>query len=105
MSEEMRWQLLIAEGEIPDGGFQFTFQVGPFTETGILVRTPDGVRAWRNLCRHLSVPFDHGDPGRFFTCDRRHLVCAHHGALYRPQDGLCVAGPRRGPACVRSRSR
>jgi nitrite reductase/ring-hydroxylating ferredoxin subunit len=96
--EEPRWRPLIAEDEIPEDGFTFTYQAGPFTETGILVRTARGVRAWRNLCRHLSVPLDHADPGRVITGDRRHLVCSQHGALYRPEDGLCIAGPCRGAA-------
>jgi len=96
VSEDQRWRPLIGEDEIPEGGFAFAYQAGPFTETGILLRTAEGVRAWRNLCRHLSVPLDHADQGRFLTSDRRHLVCSQHGALYRPEDGLCVAGPCRG---------
>jgi len=96
VTKDPRWRPLIPEDEIPDAGFTFSYRAGPTTETGILLRTPAGVRAWRNVCRHLSVPLDHGDPGRFLTADRTHLVCAQHGALYRPEDGLCVAGPCRG---------
>jgi len=96
MTEDPRWRPLIAEDEIPEGGFTFSYRAGPTTETGILLRTAAGVRAWRNVCRHLSVPLDHGDPGRFLTTDRAHLVCAQHGALYQPEDGVCVAGPCRG---------
>jgi nitrite reductase/ring-hydroxylating ferredoxin subunit len=28
-----------------------------------------------------------------FLEDSRHLICATHGAVYRPDDGVCVAGP------------
>jgi len=41
----------------------------------------------------LAVPLDGTDLGRFATPDGRHRVCGEHGALYRPDDGLCVAGP------------
>jgi len=93
-----RLYFLSTVADIPDGGLAFAYPSGPLTEGGILVRTESGVRGWRNRCRHLAVPLDHDDPGRFVTHDRRHLVCATHGALYRPADGVCVAGPCRGAA-------
>ena len=96
MTEEARWLPLAAVADVPESGLAFTFPSGPFTEGGILIRTGTGVRAWLNRCRHLSVPLDHDAPGEFLTGDRRHLVCGKHGALYRPEDGLCVAGPCRG---------
>ena len=89
-------QFLATVAEIPEGGVAFAYRCGPFTESGLLVRTECGIRAWRNMCRHLAVPLDRTDPGRFATPDGRHLVCGEHGALYRPDDGLCVAGPCRG---------
>ncbi len=89
----VRRQFIAALADVPDAGLGFTYPSGPFPAGGILVRTAAGVRAWRNQCRHLAVPLDHDDPGRFSTGDRRHLVCGKHGALYRPDDGVCVAGP------------
>ncbi len=86
-------QFLALVAEIPGAGLRFTYHDGPFAESGILFRTDCGVRAWRNLCRHLAVPLDRTDPGCLTTPDGRHLVCGEHGALYRPDDGLCVAGP------------
>jgi len=84
-----RLQLLAVVADVPEVGLAFTYPAG-------LVRTASGLRAWRNQCRHLAVPLDHDDPGTFTTRDRRHLVCGGHGALYRPDDGVCVAGPCRG---------
>jgi nitrite reductase/ring-hydroxylating ferredoxin subunit len=94
------WQRLAALDEIPARGLLFTFSDGPFESTGILVRGDAGVRAWRNQCRHLAVRLDRDTPGALFDRDGALLVCQYHGALYRPDDGVCVAGP-----CVGSRLR
>ncbi len=91
-----RLQLVATVRGIPWHGLAFSYSWGGFPAGGILVRTASGVRAWRNRCRHLAVALDHDDPGRFGSGDGRHLVCGMHGALYRPDDGVCVAGPCRG---------
>ena len=95
-SDDLSRRFLAAVADIPEGGLGFTYGSAPFTEGGFLVRTEEGVRCWRNRCRHLAVPLDHNDPGRFSTGDGRLLVCSMHGALYRPADGVCVAGPCEG---------
>lgn len=96
--EDERWQLLVAVDSIPNAGLGFAYRRGGATEAGILVRTASGVLAFRNVCRHLHVRLDRTDPGRFLTADGRWLVCGEHGARYRPEDGLCVAGPCLGAA-------
>lgn len=50
------------------------------------------VRAYRNRCPHRGVTLN-WVPGRFLDSDGRYLQCATHGALFRPEDGVCVAGP------------
>jgi nitrite reductase/ring-hydroxylating ferredoxin subunit len=83
--------------EIPEEGLVFTYKEGPFDELGILLRTGAGdLRAFKNQCRHLAVPLDGADPGELWDEQRRHLMCSAHGARYRPDDGLCVAGPCEG---------
>jgi nitrite reductase/ring-hydroxylating ferredoxin subunit len=59
-----------------------------------LVRRGERVFAYRNQCPHALVHLDH-PPGDFFSLDRQHLQCAFHGALFRVEDGFCVAGPCR----------
>jgi len=61
----------------------------------ILVRTPSGLRAWRNRCPHLGLGLDYGDGRCLFDGE---LVCAMHGARFRSADGVCVDGPCRGEA-------
>ena len=93
-----RWLPIVALAEVPERGLAFSFPSAGGTESGILVRVGTGLRAWLNRCRHLAVALDREAPGDFLTRDRGHLVCGAHGALYRPGDGVCVAGPCRGAA-------
>lgn len=67
-----------------------------FPRRAVVVRDRHGVpRAFVNLCKHLPVPLDAGS-GEFLDDDHVHLVCGTHGALYRPEDGLCIWGPCEG---------
>lgn len=82
---------------IPERGLKFSYRDGPFEEQGILLRLADGtVRAFKNECRHLPMPLDDREPADLWDDDGHHLVCSSHGARYRPEDGLCVAGPCEG---------
>lgn len=59
----------------------------------LVLRGEDGrPRAYRNLCRHLPVPIDGGSK-QYLTRGGEYLLCGTHGALYRKNDGVCVAGP------------
>jgi nitrite reductase/ring-hydroxylating ferredoxin subunit len=84
-----------AEGLRPGRALRFRFRREGGDEEGLLLRHGAGLAAYRNLCRHDEVSLDCGD-GEFFTDDGRHLRCRVHGALYRPGDGVCVAGPCEG---------
>ena len=37
-------------------------------------------------------------PDRFVDAAGEHLICATHGALFRFEDGVCIAGPCAGDA-------
>jgi len=64
----------------------------------LLLRDDAGVlRVYLNRCQHLPIPIDGGSRD-FLTPDGAHLRCGTHGALYRLQDGLCIAGPCEGKA-------
>ncbi len=63
-------------------------------EALLLLGSDGAPRAYLNRCRHLPIPIDAGSR-EFLTHDRQHLLCGTHGALYRLDDGLCVAGPCR----------
>ena len=63
----------------------------------IVVRIAAGVRVYRNRCPHRGTPLDWA-PDRFLDSAGEHLVCASHGAMFRIEDGRCVAGPCQGDA-------
>ena len=61
-------------------------------EALVLLGSDGEPRAYLNRCRHLPIPLDAGSR-EFLTHDGEHLLCGTHGALYRRDDGFCVAGP------------
>jgi nitrite reductase/ring-hydroxylating ferredoxin subunit len=70
---------------------------GGFPVRLLVVRRAGEVFAYRNACPHRRLPLDYDD-GRFLNADGTRIVCANHGALFRIEDGLCVAGPCIGAA-------
>ena len=59
----------------------------------LVVRAEDGLpHAYLNRCRHLPIPIDGGSK-QYLTRGGEYLLCGTHGALYRKNDGMCVAGP------------
>lgn len=84
--------------EIPDGG-AIAVPLDPMTQCIVLRR---GGEAWAyvNRCPHFSIPLDF-EPGEFCTYDATHLMCAHHSAMFRFEDGQCVDGPCEGAALTK----
>jgi len=65
----------------------------------IVIRRGDRAFGYTNVCPHLGLPLDFR-PGRFLDASCSHILCANHSALFRIDDGVCIAGP-----CVRARLR
>lgn len=61
-------------------------------EALVLLDEDGRVRAYLNRCEHLPIPLDAGSR-EFLSRDGAHLMCGTHGALFRRDDGFCVAGP------------
>ncbi|MGI9133278.1 MAG: Rieske (2Fe-2S) protein [Rhodoferax sp.] len=64
-------------------------------ERGFAIRFAGQVYAYLNRCAHIPMEMDY-QPNRFFDHTGQWLVCATHGAVYRPQTGECRGGPCRG---------
>ena len=70
------------------------------------VRHHGQVVAYLNRCTHIAMEMDYR-PNHFFDPTGQWLMCATHGALYRPHDGRCAGGPCRGgltPVAVSERA-
>lgn len=65
---------------------------GAGRDTLLVVRWRGVLSAWRNRCPHLDVAMQYRKD-RFMSGDGQHIVCFAHGALFRPDTGLCVLGP------------
>ena len=51
--------------------------------------------AYLNRCTHVAMELD-WQPNQVFDDTGRWLLCASHGAVYRPDTGQCVGGPCQG---------
>lgn len=87
---------LCALDDLPDpGAHGFVFEPAdgawnPFR--GFVMRRGEAVQGFVDSCPHTGAPLSH-DPARYLTRKGDYIVCWNHGALFRPDDGVCVAGP------------
>lgn len=80
--------------DIPDGGSLGVHAAG---RPLILLRRGASVWGYANRCPHFSVPLD-SPSGAILTYAGQVVMCAHHSALFRFEDGVCVEGPCEGAA-------
>lgn len=87
--------------DIPDGEAKgFSIETAKGRREILVYRAGDVARGYVNSCPHVGSPLDWA-PDRFIAPDGFHLLCATHGALFRPQDGYCVSGPCAGDSLAR----
>jgi nitrite reductase/ring-hydroxylating ferredoxin subunit len=77
--------------DVPDGGAR-VIDVSPADAPIVVVRRGAQVWAYANRCPHFSVPLDF-EPGEISCYRAQVLMCAHHSALFRFEDGHCIEGP------------
>ena len=87
--------LLCPLDAVPDGG-ACVASAGRADDV-VIVRRGQQAWAYINRCPHFSVCLDY-EPGDVLTYDGQVLMCAHHSALFRFEDGLCIEGPCAGAA-------
>ena len=84
---------LCALSELKDPGSRgFLFREGEALFMGFVVRRGDEVAGWIDHCPHAGMPLA-VVPDRYLTREGDLILCASHGALFRPDDGRCVGGP------------
>jgi nitrite reductase/ring-hydroxylating ferredoxin subunit len=83
--------------ELVEGGRAVPFDVvfGGETCRAFAVRFEGVAHAYLNRCSHVAMELDF-QPDRFFDDSGRWLLCATHGAVYKPDTGECAGGPCRG---------
>jgi len=85
----------LAEGETKG----FVFGEGLARIAVFVLRQSGAIHAYVNACPHQGTSPEIF-PDRFFDVLERYLICRTHGALFRPEDGFCVAGPCAGKSLV-----
>ena len=84
---------LCAVADIADPGAKgFMFRAGDQLFMGFVVRRGESVVGYIDRCPHAGMPLALL-PDRFLTREGDLILCSSHGALFRPEDGFCVAGP------------
>ncbi len=79
--------------DIPDGDSAgYSVKDGEFYRSLLIIRRGDTVIAYRNSCPHEGDRMEHAR-GKFLDEEKAHILCASHGALFRIEDGVCIAGP------------
>lgn len=88
---------LCNSADLSNGGEAVPFDVVYCGQTcrGFAIRYAGRVYAYLNRCAHVPMEMDY-QPNRFFDSTGQWLMCATHGALYRPETGECRGGPCRG---------
>lgn len=84
---------LCAVEDLSDPGSKgFEFGEGAERFRLFVVRKGGNIFAYRNLCPHAGHPLDFPQD-RFLTPRGDFIHCSSHGALFTPNDGICVGGP------------
>lgn len=88
---------LCASHELRDGGTAVGFDVRYQGQTcrAFAIRYNGQAHAYLNRCTHVPMELDY-QPDRVFDSTGHWLICATHGATYRPDTGRCSGGPCRG---------
>lgn len=93
MPESLGRKRLCRIDELPDPGTRgFTLRTADGLQDIFIVRRGAAVHAYLNHCPHTGSPLD-WQPDQFLNLDGTLIQCATHLALFRIEDGFCVAGP------------
>lgn len=90
-------QALCNAADLIEGGLAVPFDVIYAGQTcrAFALRFQGRPQAYLNRCTHVAMELD-WQPNRVFDDSGQWLLCASHGAAYRPDTGECAGGPCRG---------
>jgi nitrite reductase/ring-hydroxylating ferredoxin subunit len=84
---------ICALDDIPDGGSRGFLPDKRGRDRILVVRQGDRVYGYVNNCPHYDRAPLGWKTDEFLSGDRKHIMCAAHGALFRIHDGACIVGP------------
>ncbi len=73
---------------------EFEIPMEPTPLSLFVIRYENQLYAYQNRCPHLNIPLN-WQPDDFLSLEHTHIQCSTHGALFKPDDGYCIAGPCR----------
>lgn len=74
------------------GARGFAFHEDEDRFAGFVVRAGEAVAGYVDSCPHARWPLAWREHD-YLTRDGAYILCSGHGALFRLEDGLCIAGP------------
>lgn len=84
---------LCAVADLADPGSKgFRFRADSKMFAGFVVRMGEEIRGYVDSCPHAGWPLAAWDD-RYLTSEGDLILCGGHAALFRPLDGVCIAGP------------
>lgn len=83
--------------DLVDGGEAVPFDINYAGQTcrAFAIRYEGLPHAYLNRCTHVAMELD-WQPNQVFDDSGQWLLCASHGAAYRPDTGQCAGGPCQG---------
>ena len=99
MTDWPEWQVCLRSDLADPGDRGFEVGDGTWPFRGFVLQQRGEIRAFANICPHLSHPLDML-PDQFFAQDGESLRCMSLGALFDSQSGLCTLGPCAGDALL-----
>ncbi len=88
-------QYLCKIAEIDENGKEVTVAADSTVSYIMLFQHAGSVRAFLNVCPHQGRALNWA-PDRFLFSPDKLLVCAHHGASFELDTGVCLEGPCQG---------
>ena len=86
-------QFLLPSSELAEGQFrEAQIQHNNRPIWLIVTRQSGTIRAWFNVCPHQGRSLNYA-PDKFMTDPNGQLMCAAHGAVFEPENGVCTKGP------------
>lgn len=79
--------------ELPDPSSRaFQITTGELDIDAFVIHWRGSCYAYVNCCPHTQISLN-WSPDQFLDIEGQYIQCGMHGALFRPEDGLCVHGP------------